>query len=444
MDSPLSGRHQLLTPCLDLYDVIEWISKQSWCNGRVGMTGISYLGMVGWTAAQQKPPSLKAIIPWEAANDFYSQRIRPGGIANTRFHTHWWNNAVLPYQHGRREGIPEEILKTQRVDYLKLITEAEYRGDGPWVYFDRHRAAEKVEIPFYSAGNWMDTELHCPGNILGYMRASSKHKFLEMHVGTHIAAYYGRDLIEKQRQFLDYFLFDKHDNGLTEAPRVDLIIRKGTEQFRREEKDFPPPDTEYREYLFTPEGGLIDKASGTAWDESQLVCEYPALTGKAQFQTEPLTREFELLGFPYLVVEVSTNAKDLDLFITIMNIGPDGESLQFVGNHDETTDAVTRGYFRLSHRELDHKYSTEHLPVLSQKRPAAVESGKRYTTKVPVRPTSMIFERGHRIRIELSAKDSDGLMPIMQHGGWERTEDRFGGYNRFFIGSRLILPCVIR
>jgi len=47
----------------DLYEVIDWISKQSWCNGKVGMYGGSYLGFSQWSALKKKHPALKTIVP---------------------------------------------------------------------------------------------------------------------------------------------------------------------------------------------------------------------------------------------------------------------------------------------------------------------------------------------------------------------------------------------
>lgn len=48
----------------DLYDVIDWVSNQKWCNGKVGMTGGSYLGFSQWGALKNKiHPALKTIIP---------------------------------------------------------------------------------------------------------------------------------------------------------------------------------------------------------------------------------------------------------------------------------------------------------------------------------------------------------------------------------------------
>jgi len=51
----------------DLYDAIDWISKQSWCNGKVGMYGGSYLGFTQWAATKKLHPALKTIVPQAAA-----------------------------------------------------------------------------------------------------------------------------------------------------------------------------------------------------------------------------------------------------------------------------------------------------------------------------------------------------------------------------------------
>ena len=47
----------------DAYQIIDWISKQSWCNGKVGMYGGSYLGFSQWSAVKKKHPALKTIVP---------------------------------------------------------------------------------------------------------------------------------------------------------------------------------------------------------------------------------------------------------------------------------------------------------------------------------------------------------------------------------------------
>ena len=63
----------------DLYDLIEWIAAQPWCDGNVGMIGISWFGRKQLMAAMKKPPHLKAIFPydpcWFSFRDMY-----PGGM----------------------------------------------------------------------------------------------------------------------------------------------------------------------------------------------------------------------------------------------------------------------------------------------------------------------------------------------------------------------------
>ena len=66
-----------LAEAVDLYDAIEWAAAQPWCNGKVGLLGISYFAINQWWVANLQPPSLKAIIPWEGFADIVSRRAVP-------------------------------------------------------------------------------------------------------------------------------------------------------------------------------------------------------------------------------------------------------------------------------------------------------------------------------------------------------------------------------
>lgn len=46
-----------------MYDLVEWAAAQPWCDGTIGMVGISYLAMTQLEAAVERPPHLKAILP---------------------------------------------------------------------------------------------------------------------------------------------------------------------------------------------------------------------------------------------------------------------------------------------------------------------------------------------------------------------------------------------
>ena len=69
----------------DVYDLIEWAGTQPWCNGKVGMSGVSYLAIVQWRAAGEHPPHLAAINPWEGVSDVYRDMGYHGGMPDNGF-----------------------------------------------------------------------------------------------------------------------------------------------------------------------------------------------------------------------------------------------------------------------------------------------------------------------------------------------------------------------
>jgi uncharacterized protein len=58
--------HPYIHEARDGHDVIEWVARQPWCNGRVGMWGASYLGYAQWATAKERPPHLATIVPTAA------------------------------------------------------------------------------------------------------------------------------------------------------------------------------------------------------------------------------------------------------------------------------------------------------------------------------------------------------------------------------------------
>jgi len=64
----------------DGYDTIEWLTRQSWCNGRVGMVGGSYVGAVQWQAAVENPPGLAVIAPQATWSSFYRNLYLGGAV----------------------------------------------------------------------------------------------------------------------------------------------------------------------------------------------------------------------------------------------------------------------------------------------------------------------------------------------------------------------------
>ncbi len=73
----------------DGYDLIEWIAKQPWCDGNVGMIGDSYIAMIQYLVAAQNPPHLRCIAPCDGATDIYRDFCYQGGLFNNWFMGMW-------------------------------------------------------------------------------------------------------------------------------------------------------------------------------------------------------------------------------------------------------------------------------------------------------------------------------------------------------------------
>lgn len=427
---------------LDVHDLVEWAGSQSWSSGNVALMGISYYAMVCYWGAMQKPKHLKAIVPYEGASDMFNFTVRMGGVGNSPFQYHWFKNVSGPMQRGRQEGLSEEELQKNRADFMKLMYEYEYANGGVWEVFKRRRNIADIEVPMYSAGNWTDPEIHLPGNIVAFLNASSKHRWLEMHGGNHVAAFFDPEHVENQRKFLDYFLRGKHDSGIMDLPHIRLTITRGNNiQFYRVEESFPPSDAQEISLYITSDKRLsFTKPSG---EPERIV--YEGLTGRIQFQLDPFAEEFEILGCPYLELTVATEAEDMDIFCYLRSQKPGSKDLvTFSGNHDEPINNFCRSWFRLSHREPAEKLFAMKLPYITNERPAPVEKGRFYTVIIPVVPTSYIFEPGYKLNLEIGACSTATTLPIMRCDGGDRTEERFGGRNIILSGSRLVLPRVKR
>ena len=76
----------------DGQEVIRWCARQPWCDGNVGMIGISYTAGVCYDAARLAPPELKAIILCQMCSDWYDQVVCPGGSSRMFM---WENYAPL-------------------------------------------------------------------------------------------------------------------------------------------------------------------------------------------------------------------------------------------------------------------------------------------------------------------------------------------------------------
>lgn len=104
----------------DCYDLIEWAAAQPWSNGKIGMSGVSYLACIQWKVAALNPPHLKAINPWEGVTDFYREFAYHGGIPCD---FPLIVSRLFSFSNSRVEDLEEMMFKRHRFfdDYWKSV-----------------------------------------------------------------------------------------------------------------------------------------------------------------------------------------------------------------------------------------------------------------------------------------------------------------------------------
>ena len=232
-----------LAEAVDFYDAIEWAAAQPWCNGKVGLSGISYFAINQWFVANLQPPSLKAIIPWEGFADLYRDALFHGGVLSL-FMPNWFVAHLMHHLVGRASrNIPDAWQTNTLYHWLhnSLDSGALRASQAQW---------DKITVPMFTVGNWSGMALHLRGNTEAFMRAASQHKKLRIHAGTHVHPFYTEEGRRDQLRFFDYWL-KGIDNGVMDEPPVKLAIRKGRDEIEwRHEHEWPLARTQWTKFYF--------------------------------------------------------------------------------------------------------------------------------------------------------------------------------------------------
>lgn len=373
----------------DYYDLIEWAGTQPWSNGKVGLSGVSYLTSSQWRVAELNPPHLAAINPWEGWADTYREVVRHGGIPETCF----W-----PYI-AQRWG-----TSTTRVEDLRAETQEHPFFDAFW----ESKAANfaRIKVPAYIVASWTDQGMHTRGTLEGFKRIASKQKWLEVHGRKKWAYYYEPASVQRQQEFFDHFLKGS-PSPVTAWPRVRLEVR---EKFNvgpmKSEDEWPVARTRYTKLYLDAKNGSLQR--NTVAKEAR--CRYDALgqgqgPQRAQFDftfTEPT----ELVGHMKLKLwAVADGADDMDLFVAIQKLDAAGNTVPFAFWTHFDDGPVALGWLRASHRELDAARSTDYQPVLAHRRELKLEQGAVVPLEIEIWPSGTRFEAGEKLRLVVQGSD---------------------------------------
>ncbi len=445
----------------DLYQCIEWAAAQPWSNGRIGLSGISYLAINQWQVAALQPPHLAAICVWEGAGDLYRDATYHGGILST-FSDRWYS---LVGQHGQGDGaavnphtgqpvygddtFADDELARRRADFGRLLREHPLFDD-----FYRRRIFPdwtRVTVPVLSAGNWGGMGLHLRGSTRGYEQAASVGKWLTMHGDTHFSQYYSRYGLDLQKRFFGQFLRND-ETDWTAQPRVELQTRRVDGGFDlRTATQWPLPETQWtRFYLDSSNDTLRPNERGADASAS-----YDGLTGTLSF-SYVCPQDLEFAGPAAAKLFIESTTADADLFLVLRAFTPDGVEVVFQGANDPRV-PVAQGWLRASHRALDEHQSRPFLPVHRHERVEPLTPQTVYEVDVEILPTSLILPAGYTLTLDVQGRDyalpgTNELLPLGRTSSFlhndpaTRPNDLYSGkvtvHTGDTHGSYLLLPVI--
>ena len=395
----------------DFYDCIEWAGVQPWSNGKVGLNGISYYGINQWLVASLQPPHLTAMCIWEGAADWYRDMTHHGGILST-FWENWYDMQVKTVQFGAGERGKRSRVHGELVCGPDTLSDAELATNranfGADIVshpmddaYHKARSAkwDKIVTPLFSAANWGGQGLHPRGNFEGFVRAASKHKWLEAHGiehWTHFYTDYGR---EQQLRFFDYFLHGKKE-GWAKQPKVMLQVRHVDKFVPRAENEWPLKRTRWTKFYLNP----ADMALTTKKPSGLTQLKFAAMGDGLVFLTPPLAKETEITGPSALKLFVSSSTSDADLFVVLRAFTGDLKEIVFQGAIDPHT-PIAQGWLRASHRKLDKKLSKPYRPYHTHDEAQLLKKNQPVELDIEIWPTSIVVPAGYRVAISIRGKD---------------------------------------
>ncbi len=413
-------------------EAIDWIAAQSWCDGKVGLSGVSFLAIsqyyVASKTASTPPAALKCIAPWEGISDPYRDLLMNGGIQEVGFPVFWWQTEMSETIRGGERAIVETEGGLPRAwTEMHLFLDENWKAKIPDL--------ESIELPMLVGASFSDHSLHTMGTLRAFERARSKQKWLYTHRTGKWVAYYSDEVKQLTLDFMDCFLKGKKDR-FESRPRVTLEVRSSRDTIheKRFENEWPLAHTQYRP-LYLEKSSLTPTAPTTRQE----------IGFDSRSETLRLHHTFdvdtELSGYFALKLFVeSRGTDDGDLFVILHKIDARGRIVYFNGSVGLIHDGVSRGCLRLSRRELDLNKSTPFHPVLSGTSHQPLRPDEIVPVEIAMLPSATFFKKGEALLLLISGREIIPAPPFQRRvsGKRGRTIIHTGGP----FDSHLLIPVI--
>lgn len=392
----------------DGHNIVEWIARQEWCNGHVGMWGVSYPGITSLATAATRPPHLKAIAPIHATADLYRGVVAPGGCVGGFWMRADWGPRMVAY------NLLPPLWQDGDGRWARVWAE-HLAGNPPWLTawidhpdFDeywRSRVArmEQIACPSFNICGWRDLYADCTPRDFAAISAPKK---LLMGPWKHEFPDKGKEApaagLHAMERWFDHWLKGER-NGIEHEAPVTIFVQ-GEGGGWRNEQEWPPRRLDKQDWYPASDGGLSRDAPKAA--STPLSYDYDATVGLQSlawdpwttsldpdlprdqsgddarslcFTSEVLRAPLELIGVPTATLDVAASAWPLNLVVKLADVAPNGRST-----------LITLGWVDLARHG---------------------RAGERARVEVPLRATAYRLAPGRRLRMTIACADFPRLWP---------------------------------
>lgn len=433
----------------DAFDIMDWFTQQTWCNGRIGMFGSSYLGISQYMAASAEHPNLFAIFPDVGLTDLY-QLAYAGGVYKENFMQAWGGLTEYLDLNGRPVAPVDEDE-----DGLLLAEALEQHLTNGWVqdffysipYRDSWDAGsngvlwhlnspisyikniKKKNVAIYHWSGWFDA---WPRDQLVMFSNLKNPQRITIGPWCHKEGRQSPEYLIEHLRWYDHWLKNIDNGVMNENPIFYGTIGAFENSQWKSSSEWPVSGTTMVKYYFDkgPTGSVksINDGSLTTNQPNELSQKddytinyttttgpvtrwtnlyvsgfgYPDMTDNDEkaltYTTTPLVNDTYVTGHPVISIWVESTATDGDMFVYLEEIDADGHSHY-----------ITEGTLRATHREnatpdyyyLDLPYHRSFAEDIQGLPAHPVQ------LKLDLHPTSNLFDAGHRIRVTITGADAD-------------------------------------
>ncbi len=420
--------------------VIDWLSRQPWSNGNVGMMGISWGGFNSIQMAMRHPPALKAILAVDASDDLFHDDIHyiDGMMHADEFELSMdLTNALSP-----APDFPiDEATLAARFDAPPwFLAYLQHQHDGPfWRRASLRPDYSRITIPVFLIGGFLDGYRDSIPRMMAGVRVPVKaivgpwnHTFPhDADPGPEI------EWREKAVRWWDHWLKGR-DTGILAEPRLDVFLRHAYPPGLtlpeipgewRSEAAWPPAGLHDSTFYFTSGHALADAPpaknahplrcipstgieAGFWWGDL-TADQRPSDAQSLVYDSEPLSAELTILGLPQAILSGTSTSSLANWFVRLEDVAPNG-----------AVTLITGGGLAGAQRD-------------SSSNPTALQPAHVYEFRVPLHFTSWLFPKGHRIRVAVG----NALWPMIWPTPYPLSTTLHLGDSD---GSRILLPVVPR